>query len=156
MNMEEAANTLEHLLDRIDESIDDDTRLQIRQELLEFRRSLPWEPEFTELRRLAQEAFDDLGEAVDRSVLNRMRERSKALAKHAETISNITHRTEKNIETLRLRHVQAVTTAAKAAADTVRAIKSSIAANDLTAASAKTELALDLILQMIDDITQEG
>jgi uncharacterized protein YukE len=156
MNIEQAANTLELILDRIGESIDDDAKLKIRQEIIEFKRSLPWEPEFAELRRIAQETFDDLGRSINQSVFNRMRERAKELDKYIETISAITGRAEKNIETLRLKYVQAVTTAAKEMADAVRAIKSSIEANDLPAASEKTEESLDLILKLISDITKEA
>jgi hypothetical protein len=156
MNIEQAANTLELILDRIGESIDDDAKLKIRQEVIEFKRSLPWEPEFAELRRIAQETFDDLGRSINQSVFNRMRERAKELDKYIETISAITGRAEKNIETLRLKYVQAVTTAAKEMADAVRAIKSSIEANDLPAASEKTEESLDLILKLISDITKEA
>lgn len=156
MNLQEAANTLDHILDRIDNSIDDDRRLTIRQELLEFKRSLPWESEFAELRRLAQEAFDDLGEAVNQSVLNRMRMRGKELAKYVEVVTGVTSRTEKNIETLRLKHIRMITTSAKAAADAVRAIKSSIETGDLPTASEKTEQALDLILKLVDDVAKEG
>ena len=65
MNIEQAANTLELILDRIGESIDDDAKLKIRQEMIEFKRSLPWEPEFAELRRIAQETFDDLGRSIN-------------------------------------------------------------------------------------------
>lgn len=155
MNIEQAANTLEHILDRINESIDDDTKLKIRQELIEFKRSLPWEPEYAELRRIAEETFDDLGRSINQSVLDRMRKRAKEIAKYIETISAITSRTEKKIESLRLKYIQAVTTAAKEVADAVRAIRSSIEANDLPAASEKTEESLGLILKLMSDITKE-
>ncbi len=156
MTLEEAANRLEDIIDRIDETIEDDTRLAIRGELIAFKRSLPWEPEFAELRQLAKDAFDDLGEQINRSVLNRMRERSKQLDKYIETITNVTSRTEKNIESLRLKHVRAVTTAAMGVADAIRTIKSSIEANDLPAAGAKTERALDLVMKMIEDIAKKS
>lgn len=155
MNVEEAADALERILDRIDESIDDDAKLSMRQEVLEFRRSLPWEPEFAELRRIAQEAFDDLGRSINQSVLARMRERGRELAKYVETISAVTSRAEKNIEILRLKHVQTVTTAAKEVADAVRAIKLSVDANDLPMASSKIDEALDLVLKLIGDISKE-
>lgn len=156
MTLQEAANRLEHLIDQVGDTIDDDTRLSVRDDLNAFKRSLPWESEFAELRRLAQEAFDDLGEQVNQSVLSRMRERSRQLDKYIETITNITSRTEKNIESLRLRHVRAVTTSATGIADAIRAIKSSIEANDLVAASAKTERALDLVMKMINDMTKKS
>jgi len=156
MNIEQAANTLERILDRINESIDDDTKLKIRQELIEFKRSLPWEPEYAELRRIAQETFDDLGRSINQSVLDRMRKRAKEIDKYIETISAITIRTEKKIASLRLKYVQAVTTAATEVADAVRAIRSSIEANDLPAASEKAEESLDLILKLMSDITKEA
>jgi hypothetical protein len=155
MTIEEATHTLEQLLDGIVESINDRTRLDMRQQLLEFKRALPFEPECAELRHLADAAFDDLGQAINRAVLNRMRERSKQLAKHIETIATITNRAERNIAMLRLEHVRAFTTAASAAADAVRGIKSALEANDLTAASGKTEEALDLLMNMIRNISQE-
>jgi hypothetical protein len=61
MTIEEATHTLEQLLDGITESINDRTRLDMRQQLLEFKRALPFEPEYAELRHLADAAFDDLG-----------------------------------------------------------------------------------------------
>jgi len=154
MNLEEAANRLEAILDKVDESIDDHTKLSIRQELIEFRRSLSWAPEFAELRRIAQEAFDDLGGSINRSVLNRMRERSKELAKYTETIAGVTARAEKDIEALRLEYVRTVTVAAEEVTEAVRAIKSSIDANNLPAAGEQTEKALDRILKLIREISE--
>jgi len=155
MNVEQAANTLERILDRINESIDDDAKLRIRQELIEFKRSLPWEPEYAELRRFAEDAFDDLGHSINQSVLDRMRRRAKEFEKYVETISAITSRTERKIESLRLKYIQAVTTAAKEVADAVRAVRSSIEANDLPVASEKVEESLGLILKLMSDITKE-
>ena len=154
MNLEEAANRLEAILDKVDESIDDHTKLSIRQELIGFRRSLSWAPEFAELRRIAQEAFDDLGGSINRSVLNRMRARSKELAKYTETIAAVTARAEKDIDALRLEYVRTVTVAAEEVTETVRAIKASIDANNLAAAGEQTEKALDRILKLIREISE--
>ena len=85
-----------------------------------------------------------------------MRKRAKEIDKYIETISAITIRTEKKIASLRLKYVQAVTTAATEVADAVRAIRSSIEANDLPAASEKAEESLDLILKLMSDITKEA
>lgn len=156
MNLEAAANLLEHLLDRVDGSLEGDGLLEVRGELIEFKRELPWEPEFAELRRIATDAFDELGRTLNQSALNRMRARGRELAKHVETLSAITSRAEKNRETLRLRHVQAVTTAAKEVADAVRAAQASIAANDLPAASEKTEEALGRLLRLMEEISEVG
>ena len=155
MNVEEAANKLEAILDQINDSMNDDKKLQIRDELLEFKRSLPWDPEFKELRRIADETFDDLGRSVNQSVLTRMRGRGKELAKYVETISAITARAEKNVDTLKLKFVRSVVTTTREVADAVRAIKTSIEANDLVAASLKSEEALDKVMKLIEDISYD-
>jgi hypothetical protein len=154
MKVKDAANTLESILDRITIGLSDDTRILIREEILEFKRSLPWEPEFAELRTIADEAFDDLGRSINQSVLGRMRQRSKALAKYMETISAVTDRAEKDVDTLRLKLIRSVTESSRAVAEAVKEIKSSIEANDLPAAAQKSEEALDLILKLIEDVSK--
>jgi hypothetical protein len=156
MNVKAAANQLEAILDRITNSISDDEKLQLRDAILEFKRSLPWEPEFKELRSIADDAFDDLGRSVNQSVLNRMRQRSKALSKYMETISSVTDRAEQDVDALRLKLISSVTTASRSVADAVREIKSSIDANDLPAASQKSEEALDMVLKLIEDVSRDA
>jgi len=153
MNMFEAGKRLEGIIDRIDPSIGDDAKLELRQELIEFKHELPWDPEFTEMGRIAQEAFDDLGRSINQSVLNRMSARGKELRKLVETVSAVTGAAEKKIDTLRLKYVQALTGAATDVADVVRQIKASLEINDLPAASEKAEDALNKIMLLISRIS---
>ena len=153
MKIHEAGKRLEGIIDRIDASIDDNAKLVLRQELIEFKRELPWDPEFAEIRRIAQEAFDDLGRSINQSVLNRMSTRGKELRKLVETVSAVTGAAEKKIDTLRLKYVQALTGAATDVADAVRQIKASLEINDLPAASEKAEDALNKILLLISRIS---
>lgn len=155
MKVKEAANILEAILDRTTSNFSDDEKLQIRDEILEFKRSLPWEPEFKELRSIADDAFDDLGRSINQSVLNRMRQRSKELSKYMETISAVTDRAEKDVDALRLKLIRSVTETSKAVADAVREIKSSIEANDLSGATQKSEEALDIVMKLIEDVSSQ-
>lgn len=63
-------------------------------------------------------------------------------------------RAEKDIEALRLEYVRTVTVAAEEVTEAVRAIKSSIDANNLPAAGEQTEKALDRILKLIREISE--
>lgn len=155
MKVKEAANILEAILDRTTSNFSDDEKLRIRDEILEFKRSLPWEPEFKELRSIADNAFDDLGRSINQSVLNRMRQRSKELSKYMETISAVTDRAEKDVDALRLKLIRSVTETSKAVADAVREIKSSIEANELSAATQKSEEALDIVMKLIEDVSSQ-
>jgi hypothetical protein len=156
MTLDTAANELEQILDRISAQLDDAQRLQIREELNAFKRSLPWDPMFAELRRLAQESFDDLGAALNAAVLKRLRERERELTKHVETLTSITDRANRNADQLRLKHIQMVTRAADEVAKAVKSVQTAIQSNDLPTAAAQTEQALALVQRLVAEFTQQA
>ena len=155
MNLEEAANQLELTLDQVNDSLTDTQMLGIRDDLLAYKRSLPWGAEFKELRRLADEAFDDLGKSVNQAVLKRMRERSKDLSKYVETFAAVTANAEKDIDQLRLKLIRQVTQTALEVAQSVREVKTSLDVGDLDVAGNKTQEALDKVLKLIDEVAQK-
>jgi len=155
MKVEEAANELEHIIESITNDIDDDARLELRDRLIELKRNMPWDPEFSELRRMAKETYEDLGEAINESVLQRMRARGKEMDKHAEIISAVTKKAEKDVETLRLKQVFAITASANKIAISIQAIRASLQANNLEDASLKTEQALQLALGLIGELSSD-
>lgn len=155
ITFEDAADSLEHVLHRIDATIDDDARLEIREMLMDFIEGLPWEAEFTELRRIAQEADDDLSRAVNKSVLRRMGDRSKSLSRYVESLTAITEQTKKSIEVLRLNYVRTVTMSATDAIKAIHQIQVSIESNDLSSAAQKSEETVTALLSMIEEVNKE-
>ena len=156
MTVDEAKNILAGILGRINGSINDDARDALRDEILKFLEEIPGGPEFKGIQNMAVATDRDLSRAINESILKRMREREQELESHAQIISAVTQKAEKDAESLRLKHLLAYTASANQIAGSIQSIRTSLHANNLEDASHQTEQALKLVLNLIGDMSNES
>lgn len=109
--VEEAANILQEILDRIGQNISDVERSNISDELVSFADpashfGVPAGPPYEELRERALEVSEELDEALTPAALERMKNRGVALTRYVTAIKAVTDKAESNAKALKLKIIQ--------------------------------------------------
>lgn len=108
ITLEEATKQYIAIVDQIQESLSTDQRKDIRDELYEFRKGLPRNSEFEDLRFSIGETRIALNRAIGKASLEKIKGRTGHIIRHTTAINGLAVRAKKDAASARMENLQRV------------------------------------------------
>lgn len=147
-SLEKATNKFIEIAGKITDSTTKDELTVIKQELYDFRATLPQTIEFDELRDAVTNTRIKLNRSISADALQRIQDRTDSVIRFTTAINTITAKAEQDAAQARLDNLQRILTVTKKIATTALEVQKSIQEDRKDEAYA----AIDTILQELDKL----
>ena len=148
ITIDEAGARLQSILARIKDPLGDDESGDIQQALIEFKATVPFDPEFGLLRDLADDTFGDLNRKLTAAKIAEIRSRSADLDFHVRTVVAVARKAKADAQQLRLDFAKSIASSVTSVAQAVQAVRGAVKDKDLTKAADHVDAALTAIIDL--------